>query len=62
MIPCHSPAGLHGNPGRKEIPFSNHGNAKQEPDEPQIEVDWFVQKINSSSFNISVINVITWQV
>ena len=29
----------HGNPGRTEIPSSDHGNAKQEPDEPQIDVD-----------------------
>ena len=39
MIPGHSHAGLHGNPGRTEIPSSDLGNAKQEPDEPQIDVD-----------------------
>ena len=40
MIPGQSPAAaLHGNPGRTETPSSDHGNAKQEPDEPQIDVD-----------------------
>ena len=40
MIPGQNPAaGLHGNPGRTETPSSDHGNAKQEPDEPQIDVD-----------------------
>ena len=40
MIPGQSPVGLHGNPGRIEMPSSDdHGNAKQEPDEPQIDVD-----------------------
>ena len=40
MIPGQSPAtGLHGNPGRRELSFSDHGHAKQEPDEPQIDVD-----------------------
>ena len=44
MIPGQSPVGLHGNPGRIEIPSSDHVNAKQELDEPQIDVDLFVQK------------------
>ena len=40
IILGQSPAtGLHGNPGRTETPSSNHGNAKEEPDEPQIDVD-----------------------
>ena len=40
MIPGQSPAaGLHGNPGRTETLSSDHGNTKQESDEPQIDVD-----------------------
>ena len=40
MIPGQGPAvGLNGNPWTTEIPSSNHGNTKQEPDKPQIDVD-----------------------